>query len=131
MFFIEQFLKKVKKTILNREKVSAIRKECSSCHSFSDQKCVILYLLDTISVFPPTLHPSSPPLNSQREEEKNCVYMYIVQSLVYNFVRPKTTTLHLGLNYVWTIILRKKNQAAGGVGLVTHRHGWTLDQIFG
>jgi hypothetical protein len=48
-------------------------------------------------------HPSSfiPPLPSQWEEEKLCVSVF---SLVYNFIRPKTTTMPFVLTDVCSMV---------------------------
>ncbi len=86
-----------------RENVSTYRTVCM--YSFSDQKCVVLYVLYLHDqLIAPTLTPSPRPLLHHTPlylaNERSCAY---VHSLVYNLVRPKTSTLPFILNDVWSI----------------------------
>ncbi len=68
-------------------------------HSFSDQKCVVLYVIRHDQLIPPALPPPllpHPPSSSQ-------LWLYL-HSLVYNLVRPETTTVPSYLNDVWSML---------------------------
>jgi hypothetical protein len=91
--------------MLYTQRKGTLRTVCRCRHSFSDQKCAVLYILNMISWSPPALpHPSSliPLLPSQWEDEKLCEYVHF---LVYYLVGPKTTTVPFDLNDVWSMLM--------------------------
>jgi hypothetical protein len=85
-----------------REKVFTIKTVCRCRHSLSDQKCVVLYVLDMISCTPPHPHPHpssiiSPSKQLIRVRDFVCTRMCTLLGL--QFGQTKNDDLAFGSKY--------------------------------
>ncbi len=107
-FFFHAIQSTIESRLKSREKVSTIRTVCRCRHSFSDQKCEALYVLDMISWFSPALTPTPPPSSTlflANASLRNCVFMYSTV-LGLNIGQTKDDNRAFRSKYVWSLLKR-------------------------